>query len=383
VGLRVAFINHVSAASGAELTLGDLLANLPADVEPVAVAPGPKDAPLSQLLAGLGVPRREIPEWRPHRRPPSRFLADMVQLGHVADALGEALRALEPDVVHANSLPAAMLVVAARGPWPWVWQARDLRAMRRAVGRVAGRADLVAAISRCVADFVTACAPAAAGKVRVVYNGVDVARLRAAAGDDREGVRAELGVAPGQALIGAAAQLVPWKRLDLLLDVAASMAAGEAAGEPVFAVLGGDLFGEHAAHLDELRARAERLAIADRVRWLGHRPDAPRILAALDVYLHTAPDEPLGRAVLEAMALGVPVVAPAACGPAEIIRDGETGLLYPPGDPAAAAERVEGLLRDPERAEALTAAARRDVEERFSAARMAADYAALYRELAR
>jgi glycosyltransferase involved in cell wall biosynthesis len=88
--------------------------------------------------------------------------------------------------------------------------------------------------------------------------------------------------------------------------------------------------------------------------------------------------EPFGLVVIEAMAVGCPVVAPRAGGPAEIIDDEETGLLAPMGDPAGFAERVIRLLTDAPRRAALADAARRRVAERFATDRFAANLSRLY-----
>ncbi len=94
---------------------------------------------------------------------------------------------------------------------------------------------------------------------------------------------------------------------------------------------------------------ARELGLADRVSFRGFAEDVHAELARLDVLVHasTVP-EPLGQVVLEGMAAGLPVVAADAGGPAEIIDDGVDGLLYPPGDEAALAERLRRLADDRE-----------------------------------
>lgn len=98
--------------------------------------------------------------------------------------------------------------------------------------------------------------------------------------------------------------------------------------------------------------------MADRVAFLGWRQDSGALLAACDVFVCSSRHEPLGNIVLEAWSAARPVVAAAAQGPVELIRDGETGLLVPKEDPAALAAAIAGLLADPDRAAALAAAGR-------------------------
>lgn len=142
----------------------------------------------------------------------------------------------------------------------------------------------------------------------------------------------------GRLRVVTVARLVPWKGIDDLLAAAARV--------PVVEVLVvGD--GPDGARLEALAAR---LGVGDRVVFAG-RLDPRRTLAAVaaaDVFVLGSRYEGLPHAVLEAMSLGVPVVAAAAGGTPELVRHGETGLLVPPGDPAALAEALRRLAGSPE-----------------------------------
>ncbi|MCQ4161876.1 glycosyltransferase [Roseomonas sp. GC11] len=107
-----------------------------------------------------------------------------------------------------------------------------------------------------------------------------------------------------------------------------------------------------------LEALTRELGVAERVRFLGWRQDAGALLAACDVFVCSSRHEPLGNIVLEAWSATRPVVAVAAQGPAELIRDGETGLLVPQDSPEALGQAIAGLLAAPERRAALAAAGR-------------------------
>lgn len=379
MSLSVLFVNHVSAVSGAERTLRDLLLHLPPDIEPTVMCPGLWEEPLPRLLVEAGVKRVDGPAWRPHRRPAWKAASDIVTSAHAVRMISQTIQAMKPDVVHANSFPAAVLISLARLQVPWVWHARDVQIGRRLVMPVAGRAHRTVAISRTVADFVTGCNPRAARRLQIIYNGLDIDRVRAAAQAAKadESLRDRLNLQPGTPLVGVAAQLVPWKRLDVFLRTVPGLLDTEAH----FAILGSDLFGEHGRLAADLEGLAASLQITRRLHWLGQLDRPEPALAQLDVYLHTATEEPLGRVLLEAMALGVPCVAPNHAGPAEIFRHGETGLLYEPGDPMAAAQAVRQLLDDEDLRHRLALAAQADIAERFTAQRMAAEFADLYRAM--
>ncbi len=142
-------------------------------------------------------------------------------------------------------------------------------------------------------------------------------------------------------------------------------------------LVGGDLE-QGGAYEAELRARAERLGVAGRVVFAGYRSDVPALLAGCDVFCLPSSAEGLPLVVLEAMARGKPVVTTPAGGTAELVVDGVTGLLVPPGDAAALAEALSGLLADPDRARQLGEAGRERVRTEFSAARAAEEILRIY-----
>ena len=128
-------------------------------------------------------------------------------------------------------------------------------------------------------------------------------------------------------------------------------------------------------------AKAATLGVADRVRWLGHRDDVPALLAAADLFVLPSLNEGLPLAAMEAMLAGVPIVATDAGGTGEIVRDGVTGVLVPPGDPHALSAAIQALLSDRSRAARLAIAARELIEREHSAAAMVAETSRLYEEL--
>ena len=122
--------------------------------------------------------------------------------------------------------------------------------------------------------------------------------------------------------------------------------------------------------------------LAERVHFTGNRPDVPDFIAAFDVSVLSSDFEGTPLFVFESMAQGKPVVATAVGGLREVIEDGRSGVLVPPQDPPALARALEGLLRDPERREAIAAAGRERLED-FTVERAAERFAALYEELLR
>lgn len=144
-----------------------------------------------------------------------------------------------------------------------------------------------------------------------------------------------------------------------------------------------DIVGDGELRAD-LEARAQSLGLGNTVRFLGQRRDVPELMRGFDCFVLSSLIEGMPNALLEAMAVGRPVVTTSAGGSAEVVVDGECGLVVPPGDAAAIARAVESLLRDPQRARTFGERAERRVRESFSLEAMLRSFDELYTsELAR
>lgn len=209
------------------------------------------------------------------------------------------------------------------------------------------------------------------GQFVTIPSGVDLKALPRP-GETRAAVRKAMGVADDAPLVGTVARLVPVKGLAYLLDGTRRIL--ESAPEVTLLIVGdGDL-------RDELESRARALGVGGRVRFVGFREDAARWIAALDVFVLPSINEGMGRVLVQAMALEVPVVASRVGGMPEVTGDGDAGILVPPRDPAAIAEAVARLLGDPALRRAL---GKRGAEraQAFAVERMIAGLEDLYETL--
>ncbi len=231
---------------------------------------------------------------------------------------------------------------------------------------LAPAATHLVAVSRQVQEFYEA---HRVGRRRwqVVHNGVDTSvPMRRQRGPALLG----LGIGADTPAVGFVGRLGPAKAPDVFLLALARVAA-ECPAVRALVVGDGPL-------RPSLEQQARQLGLERQVIFAGLRKDATELLSGLDAVAVSSLREGLSMAMLEAMAAGVPVVATAVGGTPELVRDGETGLLAPPGDPEALSRALSGLLADPGRADRIRCAARRQVEERFSLARMVEGYEALY-----
>ncbi|TAL12089.1 MAG: glycosyltransferase family 1 protein [Nitrospirae bacterium] len=182
--------------------------------------------------------------------------------------------------------------------------------------------------------------------------------------------RKELGLPEKGPVIGTVGRLVPIKGHEWLLRAAPRVLA-EFPHATVVLIGDGPLMGA-------LRQLAEELGVGRRVLFLGERQDVPECLAACDLFAFPSLNEGMGRALIEAMAAGLPVVATDVGGIPDIVVDGESGALVPPKDPAALADAILALLRDPERRRACGEAAKRRVDDRFDVTAMVRAIERLY-----
>jgi glycosyltransferase involved in cell wall biosynthesis len=208
-------------------------------------------------------------------------------------------------------------------------------------------------------------------QVAVIPNGVD--DLFAQNGALRSEYRQQLGLQPETLLLGSVARLYPQKNLSLLLRAFAKLSTDQ----EWKAVLIGD-----GPERSSLLSLGRELGLTDRLIWLGARDDVEGWLAAMDIFVHTANFEGMPNAVMEAMAMKLPVVASAVDGTRDLIEDGVSGYLVPSGNVDAFAERIGELMENPDRGRRLGETAHRDVLEHFGMARMIQAYDDLFRSLA-
>jgi glycosyltransferase involved in cell wall biosynthesis len=312
---RTLIVSYSGLLGGAERVLLDCATRLSSPV--VVACP---EGPLAVAVRAAGLEHARVAE-RPLR----------VGLAHARGivALSREIAALttgrESRALVAWGARAVLAAALLRRRPPLLAVHHDLPARRGAGSAIrwaTRRADGVAAASQAVADAV------AGPRATILHPGVDLDRFAPAPAPDE----------PPHALVLGA--LVPWKRPDLALEVAARVPGLqlELAGAPIP--------GDDAAYVQALQARAAHDDLAGRVTFLGAVDDPRPALARSHCLLHCADAEPWGLALVEALASGRPVVAANAGGPREIVADG-AGRLFPPGDADAAAVALEAVLHDP------------------------------------
>jgi len=364
--MNVLCVDHTGAISGAERSLLDLLTGLQEGVN-VRLA-CPPTGPLADAARRLGVPVDEIPGTDGSLKLHPRETPRAVGLLSIAAArtARHAWR-MDADVIHANSIRAGLLTVPAARMTaiPAVVHVRD-RLPRSTLADaslrlIATGARVVVANSRYTAEGVRVVT--GRGRLRVVYNPVNLAQFDRSR-IDRIATRARLGLADDAFVLAVVGQITPWKGQHEAVQMLIRLLGMRR--DAYLLIVGESKFVSAATRYDNRAyyAELERMiaaeGIADRVQLLGERSDVPALMGALDGLLVPSWEEPFGRVVVEAMALGLAVLATNVGGPAEIVRDGVDGILLSPREPEHWANAIANLFDSPDlRAKLGEAAARR------------------------
>jgi glycosyltransferase involved in cell wall biosynthesis len=201
----------------------------------------------------------------------------------------------------------------------------------------------------------------------MVYPMVDLDRFSPRDGAAAAIARETLGLPLSAPIVGLVARLQRWKGIHVAIEALPSIRSSFA--DAILVVVGGAHFSE-LGYEQELLSAAARLGVADGVILVGLQRDIPLWLSAMDVVVHASFDEPFGISVIEAMAMGKPIVASDSGGPLEIIEDGRNGRLFRTGDADSLSHAVERLLSDPQEAARLGRNARLRAKD-FSSSRFA------------
>jgi glycosyltransferase involved in cell wall biosynthesis len=324
------------------------------------------------------------PETSSDERFPHEQLALQRAIGPRADLAGLSAYArivsrVRPGIIHAHSSKAGAIARLGRllhprtpvvyTPHGYAFAGHFEREIERSAYREIERAlTLLTSSVLCVCDAEARLARVVgpARKVSVVHNGIEPA------GDGPVHPRvAEL--AREGPVIGALTLLRPGKGLETLLDAMPLVLARHPSSQ---LAIGGD-----GPDREALGSHAGRLGIAASVHFLGPTDDPLAMMRGLSVFVHPSWAESFPYAILEAMSLGLPIVASDVGGIGEALVDGQSGSLVPAAEEAPLAGALAGLLDDPNGARAMGRAALRRLQERFSRRAMVAGIAGVYGDL--
>lgn len=292
--------------------------------------------------------------------------------------LARLIRRERPDVVHTHSWGTLCEGVAASrlAGVPAVVHGEhgtmEMRPRNIGIQRfVWKRLDGVLSVSSRLAERMASVVGYPLERIRVIRNGIDTERF---CPTKRAHGRRVLGLPNGELVIGTAGRLVPVKDQASLLRCLATL---KSRGVGFTCLIAGD-----GPLRRELSALADSLGLSEQVRFLGERKDIESVLAALDLFVLSSVSEGLSNTTLEAMGSGVAVVSTRVGGADELVHHERTGLLVPPGEPAALADAVERIARRPDERIDMGRLGRERTEGEFSMTAMLSAYAGLYASVA-
>ena len=375
---EIALVHAASAMSGVEFSTYYLIEHLDrSSWTPLVICPEEGDLPTRARQAGAQVavvPRASFLSTSARIAGhtllnPLALIANLGALVSSARSLSKFLKARRPALVVTKGMEAHFYGgLAAR--WegiPCVWHVQDRVSERAgklfpwtlaAAGRIFASQVIVDAES--IAKQLAPIVPAS--RVSLILNGVDTQEFSPSV--DGSSVRAEWKAEPGDLLIGMIGRLTPWKGQRILIQAFARIADRVPHSRVV--LVGSSLF-DTSEFARALRAEVARFGLEKRVIFAGFRWDMPQVLAALDIVAHTSLEKdssPL--AVVSAMAAGKPIVCTRVDGTAQLFEEGVDGLLVPPGDVEALAEKLILLSRETDLARRLGQAARAKAENELS-----------------
>lgn len=363
---RVLFVDHTGQIGGAELILLDVVEGRSRS-SAFLFEDGPLRTALAERKLNLVISKwgRGLSQFR---RDSSWFTA-IPLMARLAAIVAEIARAARShDVVYANSQKAFVLASIA-GLFvrrPLIWHLHDIISADH-FGIVQRRTQVLLANARATKVIVPSQAAATAfieagGRrdlVEVVPNGLALPPEPRTSAELRRSLDL-----PTRPLVGVFSRLARWKGQHVLLEALASL-------PDVGCIIVGDaLFGEQ-AYAAELKQMVLARGLADRVHFLGHRNDVPKLMMAVDAMVHPSIDpEPFGRTLVEAMLARVPVIATNAGAAPDILEEGSAGTLVPPNDPAALARAIATVLAKPAALQSQLAYALARAQTEYSVTRM-------------
>ena len=374
---RILFVTESFDVGGTETHLLDLLPELKDNGFEVAAFCFTKKGSRADRLESAGIPVYAAPQIGESKR----SLLMPVRLAGGAARLFSLIRRFRPSIVHfflpGAYLPGAPITLAAGVPikimsrrslndyqhkWPGVAAAEKF--LHRRMDMLLGNAR---AITR---ELIQEGVPEK--KVRLIYNGIHVPAMATT----KKEARAALDLDEHAFVAVVVANLLPYKgHLDL---IAALIEIRDELPQPWTVLLAGRDGGSRA----KIETAIVRGGLANHVRLLGERNDVPRLLAAAEVGILTPTrNEGLSNAILELMAAGLPMVVTDIGGNAEVVVDGQTGLVVPPRDPKRLGDAILDLAQDPGRRKAMGDAARKRLADEFSLTACVERYCALYEHL--
>lgn len=362
---RVLCVNLEGSIAGAEQSFLLLIRFVPKSIQISTACPA---GVLTDKLGELGARTYKI------SAPPRKFNHLFVWLFYLALVNLQLILIVfktKPQIIHANSTKAVLASILPRvlARNKLIWHMRDLRCSRLLARVCNCLSSKVIVVSRTVKDKLIGL-DVKAELIEVIYNGVAADDLPTEAKEKDHSSPVTF------ANIG---QFVPWKKQLSFIEAAERFLQDGQKAQ--FILIGDDIFGRDSRYKKELINRVKASLFVSNIRIISWQDNLTSYWPMINCLVHTADTEPFGRVIIEAMAYGVPVIAAAGGGPAEIITDGSTGLLFDSDDLEGLIWAMKTISGNRELANNLAINARQHILSSFRARETAEGIAKVYEEL--
>lgn len=363
LALRVLCVNSEGSVAGAEQSLLLIVRFIPEYIQISAACPS---GILATRLRSLGA------KTYPISSPPRKFNLLFFQLFYLAVVNFRLLLIVlkvRPQIIHANSSKAvlAAFLVKILSQTKIIWHMRDLKISRLQAKTCACLSSKIIAVSQAVKTRLTELS-VKPELIEVIFNGIDA--------DNIELTEKKQNDCLTFANIG---QFVPWKKQFLFIEAAEQfLSQGHQA---CFLIIGDDLFARDGRYKQELIDKVKSSRFAENIKIIGWQDDLGELWPRIDCLVHTADAEPFGRVIIEAMAHGIGVIAAAGGGPAEIIENQRTGLLFSSDNIEQLLAAMKTVSQNRELARQLAENGREHVISNFRAEKTAEKITNVYKEI--
>jgi len=382
--MKILFYNHTGQVGGAERVLMMIVRNLERTrFQPTVVCPA---GPLHEQLEASAVPT-EVADALKARFTlrPDHLIRYFTSFVHVIRQLRRRVLRLDPDLIHANSVRAGLVMTFATMGMrkPVLWHVHDLLPTRHPFNpfirmvAFASRRTRIIAVAQASADRFSQSFLPLKNRITVVRNGIDVERFRSCA-ITRRAIRNELNVRKRK-VVGVIGRLTPGKgQLELIHAFAELLHTFPNA---LLVIAGAPAFNREQEYAELLERTTRDLGINDRVRFLGEREDVASVMQAFDLLVLNSTSEACSLVLLEAMAVGLAVMATSVGGTPEMITHAHNGWLVPRGDNESLTRALTTLVQIDRRRAQLGRNARETAVARFSTARFLREIDSFYSEI--
>ena len=353
--VRVLYVFAALPVGGAEEVLITEVEGLDQTLFEPLVCVLSEKGPVGERIESRGFPVVALHRMKSHRFDP-RIIRDLYRL----------IKTAKVDVVHTHLYDGnkygRLAAGLARVP-ALISHYHNVYARRRIKYHLINRVlstlnDRILAVSQAVKESVVRCDRISPEKIEVLYNGIDPSKFK---GDFKDsGARQQFGVKPENFLIGVVARLEEQKGHMILFGALKRLI-------PDFPQIKVLVVGDGTLR-PVLEAQVTEMGLSEQVLFVGTRKDIPAILAALDLFILPSLWEGFSLAILEALAMGTPVIATAVGGASEVIRSGHDGLLIPPGEESSLVAAVREAILDPRKYGEMGRKGKETVGRRFTVA---------------